>query len=218
MTYVALLIILTGLYLIDSGLKNRAPIGFLQALISSKNPDLYKTLEEFNGKWTKPLDEIQVITPVGGSEHGGSKGPGVGLAPSNNPRNGHLAPNELMSLSFAPSKRLAPAAAAGMEKLNKAYRARFGNNIFITDAYRTFAEQVLLKAAKGDLAATPGQSNHGEGLAVDLGGGINSFGTAQHKWMQDNAASFGWVHPSWAQQGGSKPEPWHWEFVGGTGS
>jgi LAS superfamily LD-carboxypeptidase LdcB len=32
--------------------------------------------------------------------------------------------------------------------------------------------------------------------------------------MKENAGQFGWVHPAWAQQGGSKPEPWHWEFVG----
>jgi hypothetical protein len=30
--------------------------------------------------------------------------------------------------------------------------------------------------------------------------------------MQANAPRFGWVHPSWAEQTGSKPEAWHWEF------
>ena len=29
-----------------------------------------------------------------------------------------------------------------------------------------------------------------------------------------NASLFGWSHPAWAQQGGSKPEPWHFEFGG----
>jgi hypothetical protein len=32
--------------------------------------------------------------------------------------------------------------------------------------------------------------------------------------MQDKSLIYGFFHPSWAQQGGSKPEPWHWEFAG----
>lgn len=218
MTYLATLVILIGLYLIDSGVKNRAPIGFLQALVSSDKPDLAKTLAEYNGKWTTPISETAAtITPLPGTEYGGSKGPGVGLAPSANPRNGRLGMNELMRIPFAPTKSLAPAATLALVQMNNAYKSRFGNNIFITDAYRTYAQQVILKAAKGNLAATPGQSNHGLGLALDLGGGINSFGTPQYEWMNENAAKYGWVNPSWAQQGGEKPEPWHWEFVG-TGS
>jgi LAS superfamily LD-carboxypeptidase LdcB len=58
----------------------------------------------------------------------------------------------------------------------------------------------------------PGTSNHGWGLAVDLCGGVNLFGTAQTVWMQLNAGHYGWVHPDWAQAGGRNPEPWHWEF------
>lgn len=215
MNYIALLLVLVGLYLIDSGVKNRAPIGFLKALISSDKPDLGKTLAEYDGKWTTPLSEVSPsISPLPGSAFGGSKGTGVGLAPSANPRNGRLSGNELMAIPFAPTKRLAPQAVIALVQMNEAYRSRFGNNIFVTDAYRSYAEQVAVKAAKGNLAATPGTSNHGLGLAVDLGGGINSFGTAQHDWMMENAPKYGWVNPSWAQQGGSKPEAWHWEFVG----
>lgn len=213
MTYVALLLILTGLYLVDSGIKNRAPIGFLQALLAQKKPDLYKTLAEYNGQWTNPLPASNA---TGVSAPGVGSGE-VGLGSSNNPRNGRLSANELKSVSFAPGHRLAPAAASALSELNTAYRAKFGNSLTITDSYRTYAEQVATKALKGNLAATPGTSNHGLGLAVDLGGGINSFGTSQYNWMMANGPKFGWVNPSWAQQGGSKPEAWHWEFVGGTG-
>lgn len=217
MQYIALLLVLVGLYLIDSGWKNRAPIGFLQALLSEKNPDLAKTLAEYNGKWTTPLGETSTPTGPVGSEYGGSKGPGVGLAPQANPRNGRLGANELMGIPFAPGKRLTPEAVKALVEMNTAYKSAFGRNIYITDAYRTYAQQVMLKAAKGNLAATPGTSNHGLGLALDLGDGVNSFGTATHKWMMENAAKYGWVNPSWAQQGGSKPEPWHWEYVGTSG-
>jgi len=49
---------------------------------------------------------------------------------------------------------------------------------------------------------------------VDLGGGIQTFGTAQYKWMSQHGAEFSWAHPGWAEPRGGKPEPWHWEYVG----
>ena len=32
--------------------------------------------------------------------------------------------------------------------------------------------------------------------------------------MKANAPAYGFVHPDWAEPGGSRPEPWHWEYVG----
>ncbi len=43
------------------------------------------------------------------------------------------------------------------------------------------AEQYTLKAQKGGLAATPGKSNHGWGLAVDICG--LQPGTSRWTWM-----------------------------------
>ncbi len=65
---------------------------------------------------------------------------------------------------------------------------------------------------KPRLAAVPGTSNHGRGLAVDLCGGAERFDGAAHRWLQANAGRFGWVHPAWARQGGRREEPWHWEY------
>lgn len=215
MNYIALVIILIGVYLIDSGLKNRAPVEFIKALLASDKPDLYATLEQFNGRWTTPLDQAGTAPASNTGSGSGGSGGSTGLGSSSDPRNGRLSGSELAGISFAPGKRLAPAAASAIQDLNTAYRKQFGMNISITDAYRTYAQQVAVKALKGNLAATPGTSNHGMGLAVDLGGGINSFGTKQHEWMIANAPKYGWVNPEWARQQGSKPEPWHWEFVGG---
>jgi murein DD-endopeptidase MepM/ murein hydrolase activator NlpD len=103
-------------------------------------------------------------------------------------------------------------AAAAYRSLAKAFRARFGTTMCITDSYRSYTEQVRLYAVKPSLAALPGTSNHGWGLAVDLCGGIQRFGSAEHEWMLANAGRYGWTHPRWARQGGSRPEPWHWEF------
>ena len=72
-----------------------------------------------------------------------------------------------------------------------------------------------VKAAKGGLAATPGRSNHGRALAVDLGGfgAVGAFGDPDYLWMKEHAEAFGWHHPRAMEPGGSGPlEPWHWEF------
>ncbi len=103
-------------------------------------------------------------------------------------------------------------AATGYDALAEAYANAFGTPLCITDSYRSLAAQVDAHERKPRITATPGTSNHGWGLAVDLCGGVNGFGTAQHAWMDRWAGRFGWVHPDWAQAGGENPEPWHWEF------
>ncbi|WPF83199.1 M15 family metallopeptidase [Sanguibacter sp. 4.1] len=131
--------------------------------------------------------------------------------------NGNIPLSALTTLSWAPGHRLRSDAAAAFESLNQAYRARFGTSISITDSYRTLAAQQHLYETKGPgLAAVPGTSNHGWALAVDLGGGINSFGTAQHVWMVANGPAYGWIHPTWARQGGGREEAWHFEYDGNT--
>lgn len=106
-------------------------------------------------------------------------------------------------------------AATAFAKLNVAYARRFGEALCVTDAYRSLDEQQRLYASKPGLAAVPGTSNHGRGLAVDLCGGVDRFGTEQFEWMQNHAPDYGWIHPDWASAGGSMPEPWHWEYTGG---
>jgi LAS superfamily LD-carboxypeptidase LdcB len=69
----------------------------------------------------------------------------------------------------------------------------------ISDGFRSYAGQVTAKAKKGKLAATPGNSVHGLGLAADLG--LNK---AQYQWMLRNSREFGIVNlPS---------ESWHWQM------
>ncbi|WAL41277.1 D-alanyl-D-alanine carboxypeptidase family protein [Brevibacterium sp. BRM-1] len=126
--------------------------------------------------------------------------------------NGRIPAPALCPLATAPGQLLRCDGAHAFDRLSRAFAQRFGRPISVTDAYRDYATQVILKARKGRMAATPGRSNHGWGLAVDLGGGISSFGSAEHAWMRANAPRFGWIHPAWARQDGSLPEPWHWEF------
>ena len=67
------------------------------------------------------------------------------------------------------------------------------------------------------LAATPGTSNHGWGMAFDWNtkdkDGKIEFESKTYDWMLKNASKYGWTVPSWAQKGGSKPEAWHIEYA-----
>ena len=65
------------------------------------------------------------------------------------------------------------------------------------------------------MAAVPGTSVHGWGRAVDLqdSNGELTFDSPAYKWLAANAWRWGFVHPAWAEPGGSSPEPWHWEHA-----
>jgi LAS superfamily LD-carboxypeptidase LdcB len=83
--------------------------------------------------------------------------------------------------------------------------AAAGITIGITDSYRSYESQVELAGRKGlysqgGLAATPGTSNHGWGLAVDL-----DLNPAAQQWMRDNGWRYGFVEDT-------PREPWHWAY------
>ena len=106
-------------------------------------------------------------------------------------------------------------AAAALEEMDAAYRAQTGKHLVLTSAYRTAPQQALLRESKGALAAVPGTSNHGRGLAIDIAGAgsLGQFTAPLYAWLVDNAQIYGWHHPSYMEPGGSGPlEPWHWEY------
>ncbi len=157
-------------------------------------------------------DVSPTVKSTGDAPGGSSGGSFKGRFP-----NGQIPARELCPVPHSKVKAHCDAARA-FGGLTQAYAADMGRYLPVTDGYRNLAGQWDCQRRKGNLCATPGTSNHGWGVAFDLGGGVQSFGTSQHRWMQRNAGRFGFVHPSWAQRGGSKPEPWHWEFVGGSGT
>jgi len=128
--------------------------------------------------------------------------------------NGRLPASALCPVDAAPGRYLRESPARAFNALSKAYQQETGHPLCVTDGYRTYAEQVAVFAGKPTLAARPGTSQHGLGLAVDMCGGVQSFGTPAHLWMKQHAPLYGWFHPAWAEPSGSKPEPWHWEFAG----
>ena len=125
--------------------------------------------------------------------------------------NGKIPDSELQALSFSPGNKMNKKAAIAMEEMNKAYKADNGSDLIINDAYREYDRQVKLREQLGSTAGVPGTSNHGWGLAVDIE--VGPFGSSAYNWLKANAHKYGYVHPAWAEPGGSNPEQWHWEYA-----
>ncbi|ROS27804.1 M15 family metallopeptidase [Cellulomonas sp. PhB150] len=128
--------------------------------------------------------------------------------------NGLLAEKDLCTL-WDGHTRLRADAASSLAEFNAAYVARFGADMCLASGYRTLAEQRSVKATRGGLAAAPGKSNHGWGLATDFCSEL-TYGE-RWTWINANAPTFGWENPAWAKPGGSGPfEKWHWEYTKGV--
>ena len=126
--------------------------------------------------------------------------------------NGSIPLKVLCAVAFAPNQHLRCDAAESLARLNAAYRADFGHDLSITGSYRTLEEQISTRAAKGTMAAVPGTSNHGWGLAIDFDES-DGYRSAQYAWLKAHAMTYGWHHPTYMDEGGRGPhEPWHWEF------
>ncbi len=118
--------------------------------------------------------------------------------------NGKVPKEALSAIDGGNGHRLWAPAARSFEALRSA-AARDGVTIGITDSYRPFEVQVDLVKRKGlysqgGLAATPGTSNHGWGLALDL-----RLDSKAQAWMRENGGRYGYVEDV-------PREPWHWTY------
>ncbi|WP_285709195.1 D-alanyl-D-alanine carboxypeptidase family protein [Microtetraspora sp. NBRC 16547] len=127
-----------------------------------------------------------------------------------------LLPKEYLCPLPQKGEELRADAAIAFADLNVAYKQRFGTPICVSDSYRSLADQQAVYYQRPGLAATPGKSNHGLGMAVDLCGGVQIFRSAQFNWLEANSKRFGFIHPDWAYH--SPFEPWHWEYDPTVGS
>ena len=158
---------------------------------------------------------------VGGTEGAGAGSPGGADAAAGGPggcagggtsdvENGRVPDTSLCPLP-QPGERLRADAAAAFIELDGEFRSEFGRPMCVTDSYRPYHEQVrLFQEMLPGMAARPGTSAHGLGVAVDLCGGVHELGTPEHRWMLDHAPEHGWENPEWARDGF---EPWHWEYT-----
>ncbi|WP_189669621.1 M15 family metallopeptidase [Promicromonospora soli] len=126
--------------------------------------------------------------------------------------NGRIPADVLCPLEFAPGHLLRCDAAERLTALSARFEREFGYPIPLTDSYRSYEMQIAVRDTKPHLAAIPGTSNHGWGLAIDLDDPIAGGSSPEYMWLRLHAPDYGWDNPSWAQLGGAKPEPWHFEF------
>lgn len=118
--------------------------------------------------------------------------------------NGRVPASALAELRTAEGHRLHAPAALQWDRLTTAATAD-GVTIGITDSYRSLASQEDVARRKGlykdgGLAAVPGTSAHGWGLAVDV-----EVDDAGQRWLRANGHRFGFVEDT-------PREPWHWTF------
>jgi nucleoid-associated protein YgaU len=150
-------------------------------------------------------------------------------------KNGQLAPGLLVECGIGKFKMVAPAARA-MKALVAAASAA-GYEVSATGTYRSYDQQVFLfhsrytttelpgrptKTWNGTtywqmpgtaMAAVPGTSNHGFGLAADLAlknrrGQTVSVTLQFVEWLINNAATYGYSAEA-------QSENWHWRYVAG---
>lgn len=117
--------------------------------------------------------------------------------------NGRIPLGALASIDDGDHRLAQPAATAFIDL--QAAALRDGVSIGVTDSYRSYDAQVDVARRKGlysqgGLAAQPGTSQHGWGLALDL-----DLDTRATAWMQANAVRFGFVEDT-------PREPWHWTY------
>ncbi len=117
--------------------------------------------------------------------------------------NGKIPASALSEVGSTGHRLWAPAADSLEQLIGDA--AEDGVTIGITDSYRSYDAQVDVAARKGlysqgGLAAVPGTSDHGWGLAVDL-----TLDDAAQSWMRANGSRYGFAEDT-------PREPWHWAY------
>lgn len=117
---------------------------------------------------------------------------------------------------------LEPHAAADFLAFAAAFKVHFGKALHVTSSYRPLGKSSDPATPSGStqwgswnyymahgtpVAAYPGTSNHGNGQAVDLGSGVDVFGSAEHQWAVANGPTYGWV---WGE---APSEAWHFHHL-----
>jgi hypothetical protein len=137
--------------------------------------------------------------------------------------NGRLPNDVLVKVAPIGQGQLVEEATGPWHNLAQAFKAERGKELTATGMYRTFDDQVKLHDAKPDLAATPGESNHGWGCAVDVS--VGSFAHPQSiadfpddmEWLAVHEVTYGWSH-EWSPTA-KRPwgkEPWHIRLINPT--
>ena len=130
-------------------------------------------------------------------------------------------PSIYSSAPTAQDNTMTTKTACAFDKMASA-AAKDNVRIKIASGFRTIARQEYFwncyqtkKCNNGNLAARPGKSNHGKGIALDLntdcgkqaGAKPTCGGSKVYQWLKNNAHHYGFKRTV-------QSEPWHWEYVG----
>jgi LAS superfamily LD-carboxypeptidase LdcB len=126
----------------------------------------------------------------------------------------HLTDPSIFSASpTAKDNSIAVPTACAFNKMFVAARTA-GVRLTISSAFRTLERQRYFwncyqtkRCNNGNLAARPGSSNHGRGVALDLNASSKS--SAQYRWLASNGQRFGFIRTV-------PTEAWHWEHRPGS--
>lgn len=132
-------------------------------------------------------------------------------------RNGAVPERMLVAIGWDTEKTLIAAPAVNdLNRLNAAFKKKFGKNLDIDLAYRTRATQDTYWIELGPyIAAKPGTSNHGWGTAIDFPETYNySFSGKYYKWLKANSKNYNWTHRKNLEEGSPYAEAWHFEYSG----
>jgi LAS superfamily LD-carboxypeptidase LdcB len=154
-----------------------------------------------NTDFASYLQDAVAQTPTSGRTYSlNAKGIPTDLAAYGN---GKIPASALEPVGNTRHKLWAPAAESLTRMIADAEKD--GVKIGITDSYRPYAEQVDLAKRKGlysqgGLAAKPGTSEHGWGMATDLD--LNAKALA---WVRENGAKYDFYNTA-------SRESWHWGY------
>ncbi|CAF4261478.1 unnamed protein product [Rotaria socialis] len=139
-------------------------------------------------------------------------------------RQEHLTnPGIYSSAPTAADNTMTTSTACAFDKMASAAK-QAGARVTVTSGFRTVARQEYFwncyqtKACNnGNLAARPGTSKHGRGVALDLntncgsqtGAKPNCGGSSVYQWLKNNGHKYGFKRTV-------QSEPWHWEYVGAS--
>lgn len=126
--------------------------------------------------------------------------------------NGYMPANELCGIAQNSNWRFACRGVRDFNAMDAAFKVKFGHVMPVTSwsasLYRTYAQQVSAYnnylAGTGNLAAKPGTSNHGWGLAADISTSLMT--STESSWLAANAANWGFVRDV-------SGEPWHYHYI-----
>jgi LAS superfamily LD-carboxypeptidase LdcB len=119
-------------------------------------------------------------------------------------------------------------ASDALDEMMAAYKAasfQGKQRVSFTDGYRNYDRQVAMYNKYGaGRAATPGRSNHGWGVAIDMWWGVktamhkdvearkSAFKHPVYKWFLENGWRYGWYNPVALRDNNRTDEWWHWEY------